>query len=289
MATHETKPTFASPSQAMDMQRLAGKLFLKMPQSKANKYLNTAEGQKRFMKDMSELLKLPAVQNERALAAIPTLIAYYQKVFGIDISEIKDMEFPDSDQFPAYMPVASNLDEDQIMEAFKKYFKKDIYRYKSPAAKNINRDEEAKIQPRPSGLYIIAHTGQDEPDTKHRNKSYDDAVAEKMVFATAKEYLLMTGYHMFTKGYFMDKAGWTRTASLWSDGCLVFGYWFGDNSELWLSDGFRDNRNSDNGPREKFQANHPPLNYFWGGFCVTYFNHPVAMRDISTSSPCVWM
>jgi hypothetical protein len=62
----------------------------------------------------------------------------------------------------------------------------------------------------------------------------------------------MTGFHKFTKGYFMDKVGWTRTSNLWSDGYLVHGLWRGGHSELWLSNGYRDSRHSDSGPRELF-------------------------------------
>ena len=196
-------------------------------------------------------MQLP-IQNDDAVLAKSFLIDYYQKVYGIDISEIYEMKFPDNKKFAHYMAVSPKINENQIMEALKAYFKINLGMYKSPVAKNINRAEEVKIQQRPSGLYVFAHKGEDEPDAEHLGKSYDDAVAAKVVFANAKEYLLMTGFHKFTKGYFMDKKGWTRTASLWSDGCLVGGGWRGDDSGLWLGSGGRDYRRSDSGPRELF-------------------------------------
>ena len=267
MGNRGTKPTFASPSQAMDMQRLAGKLFLKMPQSKANKYLNSAEGQKQFINELSELIKLKLpVQNEHALITIPFILDYYRKVEGIDVSEILEMDFPEHEYLRAFMVMSPLHDEDQIMEAQQKYFhKKDgfivatdeesrinLYKYMNPVAGNIDRKEETYFQKRPSGLYITAHSGEDKPDSKHRGKSYDDAVIEKMTIATVREYLRLNGLHKFTKGYFMDKAGWTRTASLWSDGFVVSGCWSVSDSKLYLSYGNRDYRFADNGPRELF-------------------------------------
>lgn len=251
MDKHETKPTLASMPQVIDMQRLAGKAFINMPKSKANQILRTDASQKAFMKKLSELCNFQ-IQNEQALVAIPLLIDYYNKVYGIDISDIAEMEFPEHATFQTFMAVSPKLDEDQIMMSLREYFKIELYRYKEPVAKNINRDEEAKIQKRPSGLYVFAHSGQDEPDTNHRNKSYDDAVAEKITFANAKEYLLMTGFHKFIKGYFMDKKGWTRTSSLWVGGNLVLGNWSDANSKLYLRNGGRDYGHADDGPRELF-------------------------------------
>ena len=52
---------------------------------------------------------------------------------------------------------------------------------------------------------------------------------------------------------------------LWSDGNLVNGYWNPSNGKLYLNNGNRDNRNSDNGPREKFLHINPTT---WSGFVL---------------------
>ena len=253
MSTTQKQPAkLASIEQVLDMQYQISLGLRKMPEAKAKYLLKDKNAMQKFVQKLYKELEIPT-QSEQVLAAIPLLIDYYSKVYGIDISEVAEMEFPEHATLQTFMAVSPKLgDEDQIMMSLREYFKINLYRYKEPVAKNVNRDEEAKIQKRPSGLYVFAHSGQDEPDTNHRNKSYDDAVAAKMTFANAKEYLLMTGFHKFTKGYFMDKKGWTRTASLWVDGYLVGGRWSDASSGLCLSNGVRGYGNAGSGPRELF-------------------------------------
>lgn len=241
----------ASTEQILDIQYQISLGLRKMPEAKAKLLLKDKKAFQQFVAKLYKELEIPT-QSEQVLIAIPLLIEYYNKVYGIDISEIAEMEFPEHGSFQTFMAVSPQMDEDRIMLSLREYFKMNTYRYKEPIASNINRDEEAKIQKRPSGLYVFAHGGGNEPDADHRNKSYDDAVAAKMTFANAKEYLLMTGFHKFTKGYFMDKKSWTRTSSLWLDGFLVDGYWSDGYSKLFVGNGYRDCRNTDSGPRELF-------------------------------------
>jgi hypothetical protein len=247
---NETK--LLSPTQLVDLQRLAGKAFMTMPKSNADKILSTDANQKAFIQKIKKLHSNDSTknQNETTQNQVAVLIDYYQKVFGIDISEISDMAFPEHETFKTYMAVSPLLNEDQIMDAFKKYFNIGLFQYKTPIASSIDRDEEKRIQKRSSGLYVFAHSGQDEPDQNHRGKSYNDAVAEQMIFANIKEYLLITGFHKFTKNIFMDKNGWTRTSSLWSDGSLVGADWHGNDSQLRVGNGYVDFRYSDFGPRQ---------------------------------------
>lgn len=252
MSTSQKQPAkLASIEQVLDMQYQISLGLRKMPEAKASYLLKDKNAMQKFVQNLYKELEIPT-QSEQALIAIPLLIEYYTKVYGIDISEIAEMEFPEHTSFQTFMAVSPQMDEDRIMLSLREYFKMNIYRYKEPIAANINRDEEAKIQKRPSGLYVFAHGGGDEPDADHRNKSYNDAVAAKMTFANAKEYLLMTGFHKFTKGYFMDKKGWTRTSSLWLVGHLVCGSWRDVSSLLYMSRGLRDVRDADYGPRELF-------------------------------------
>lgn len=192
-----------------------------------------------------ECLQLVA---EETVECKSLLERYFAEVYDLKV-DLARYNIPKVEGMPAYMAVPPQLDEDTIMEALKKKYGISLGRYKNPAAKNIDRSLE---QRRPQGLYVFAHRGDDRPDEMYRGKSYNDAIAEKMTFANAKEYLLMTGFHKFTKGYFMDKQGWTRTSSIWSDGDLVDGGWDEGGSKLWLGSSDRDNRDSDDGPRELF-------------------------------------
>jgi len=173
---------------------------------------------------------------------------YFKEVFKLKFN-LSKLKFPQKDGFNAYMVVSpqSQLNEDQIMNGFVKKWGIKVYKHLTPVAQKINRDAE---QPRPEGLYIFAHRGGDEPDAQHLGKSYNVAKGENILFANAKEYLLITGFHKYLKGYFMDKEGWTRTSSLWSDVKSVHGYWGEGDGRLYLHCGRPDSSGSNNGPRE---------------------------------------
>lgn len=92
-----------------------------------------------------------------------------------------------------------------------------------------------------------------ESDPKHKGKSYNDFIVEKdRSYMTMRQYLLMFIKVYQESGKCLDRKGWTRTASLWSDGSLVYGHWCSDFSGLWLHGGYRDGRDADDGPREQF-------------------------------------
>ena len=171
---------------------------------------------------------------------------YFQEVFELKV-DLSYTQFPEKFGFATFMAVPPTLDEDQIMKALTIKFGVNPYMYM--AAEKINREAEQK---RPEGLYVFAHVGGDEPDAQHLGKSYDDAIASGMLFLNAKEYLLVSGFHRWLKGHFMDKKGWTRTSSLWSDGFLVRGRWFEALRSLYLSDGYRGYCRPEDGPRELF-------------------------------------
>ncbi|MEK7118221.1 MAG: hypothetical protein AAB869_01295, partial [Patescibacteria group bacterium] len=139
---------------------------------------------------------------------------YFHQVYGHTL-DLAGIEFPEKEGFTTFMSAPPELDEDKIWECGTKYFKVNSYARKTPIASSIDRSFSL-AQKRPSGLYVFAHRGGDEPDVMHR-KSYDQGMTEDLTFANPKEYLLMTFFHRFVKGYFMDKNGWTRTSSLWSD------------------------------------------------------------------------
>lgn len=178
--------------------------------------------------------------------AAELLEEYFQKVYGHTIS-LAGVQFPEKGEFSAYMAVPPGLSEDTIMKRLIAHFGVNSFSWQSPIADNINRKLEQK---RPQGLYVFAHRGGDEPDDIHLNKSYDDAMAQNLIFLNPKEYLLVSGFHRYTRGHFMDLKGWTRTSSLWSGGFLVSGSWSGAGAKLYLLRGNRGSRHSDGGPRE---------------------------------------
>ena len=159
---------------------------------------------------------------------------YFWVVFNLRVDLSKEV-FSQKDDFSAFMVVPPELDEGIAIAAFVKKWGITIYQHLEPIAENINRNKE---QSRPKGLYVFAHRGGDESDKQYLNRSYNTGILTGRPFANALEYLLMTGFHKFTKGYFMDRKGWTRFSSLWSDGNLVGGQFIRSKDELRLRRGF---------------------------------------------------
>jgi hypothetical protein len=252
MAIKNQKQPFtpAPIEEILEIQHVISLGLCGMPAAKAKFLLKDKKALQQFVTKLYKELEIPT-QSKLILAAIPLLVDYYNKVYNIDISEIYEMEFPIHELFQTFMAVSPKHNEDEIMDAQKAFFKISFDQYETLIAGNINHEEETKLQKRPSGLYLIAHSGEDGPDTRHRNKSYNDAVAQGLIFATLKEYLLMTGFHRFTTGYFMDNEGSTRTSSLWLDGGLVCGRSIG-KLKLRLEHGSCDFQSIDYGPRELF-------------------------------------
>ena len=156
---------------------------------------------------------------------------------------------------PAYMVNPRMLNVDEIIARKEKYFKRrgDIknswYKYRDPIASNIDQSVE---QPRPAGLYIFAHVGDDEPDAKHIGESYDQATSQEIKFLNPEEYEYVSGFHLWKYKRFMDSKGWTRLSSLWSGGILVIARWRPYYQQFYVSDGNRDDCDSRDGVRELF-------------------------------------
>lgn len=237
-----------------------GTQFLDLSSAIANEICHYLENGGLTTKKLQELIKqkttIKKIARETAhqylqlvpdevVAAKELLEKYFLEVLKLKLNLAK-VAFPEHEAVKAYMANPPQLNEDQIMEKFADMWGIDVYKWLDPVAKKINRNIEQK---RPKGLYVFGHRGGDEPDDVHRNKSYNDAVKEGFPFASAKEYLLMTGFHKFTKDYFMDGDGWTRTSSLWSDGSLVNGDWRG---RLELDGGSPYRGSPARGPRELF-------------------------------------
>jgi hypothetical protein len=114
-------------------------------------------------------------------------------------------------------------------------------------------DKMEDIQPlpkgheRPQGSYLIRHQGGAEPDSEHLDKSYNDAMAEKITFLTYREYLIASIRNLWEHEVLFDVKGSTHTSSVWSGGYLVYSDSY--SGQLRLYDGYRDRRYTNGGPR----------------------------------------
>lgn len=186
--------------------------------------------------------------SSRKNPAAEDLEQYFKEVLNYKI-DLTGIPFPEKEGMPVYMVGGLPLNPSVIMERITSHFKVSPYSWKTLEEGAMIRDASQK---RPQGMYVFAHTGSDEPDTKHRNKSFDDFTTEGLQCMDPSEYLLSTGYHMWKHKKWMDVNGWTRTPSLWADGGLVIGRWRPGGSKLYLCDGNRDGRYRVGGPRELF-------------------------------------
>ena len=90
-----------------------------------------------------------------------------------------------------------------------------------------------------------------EPDLKHRKRSYDEYSTDGKKYMNLRQYLIaQMQYFKETKKH-LDVDGWTRLSDLWVDGGLVYGRWDDVDSGLYLSNGGRGGRDARNGPREQ--------------------------------------
>ena len=173
---------------------------------------------------------------------------YFKEVLDHSV-DLTGLPFPEKEGMPAYMVGGLPMTTAVIMERIISHFKVGQYVWKTLEEGAMIRDLSQK---RPQGMYVFAHTGSDEPDTKHRKKSFDDFTSEKLQCMDPSEYFLSTGFHMWKHSRWMDVKGWTRLSSLWSVGYAVCGDFHPGNQRLYLCDGLRDYRGADAGPRELF-------------------------------------
>lgn len=189
-----------------------------------------------------------------AQAHIPFLERYYADVFGITI-DLSGVIFPENTKLRSYMAVDPRLDESDILEGIRDFFGlsknlSDNYAYYNSVAEFIDHERDDRIQPRPDGLYVFAHSGEREPDARYRGASYYNAVNAGRMFATVKEYLHITGFYRYMQGHFVDIAGCTRTSSHWKDGTVVGCRWDKGNSEIRIGSCSAGGKNKKFGIRE---------------------------------------
>ncbi len=173
---------------------------------------------------------------------------YFREVFDYTL-DLSNITFPEKIGFPVYMAVPQDISEDEIAKRIAAYFKVGLGTYSSSVTSSVKRDFE---QIRPQGLYVFVHRGGDEPEFEYRNKSYDDVAELGVLFLNIKEYLLVTGFHRWTKGYFMDIKGWTRTSSFQSSRYMFRGCWNKESDQLCLYRSRSGRRYPSNGLRELF-------------------------------------
>lgn len=142
---------------------------------------------------------------------------YFKEVYGYDIS-LESSVFPSQGHLPAYMAIPPDLDLNKIFTSGCSYFKIQGYARDLSTSNCINKEME---QERPDGLYVIAHTGGDDPERAHLEKSYSMAKEEGLHFLNIKEYLLVFFFHFFKYGRAMDQFCTTYTSSFWEEGTFL--------------------------------------------------------------------
>lgn len=183
-----------------------------------------------------------------ALAPADPLVKYkkdlekfFLKVYDLKL-DLSSMNFPVKEGFGHFMVKPAGLGADAIFAAFGKI---DLPSWKYMDGSIVKKKKSE--QERPTETYVFAHKGGAEPDAEHLGKSYDDFIAEGAVYLTIDEYMLIEQFMWLKFKIHLDVKGWTRTTTLDSDGCVMFGRWYAGGCELsWLNRGGRD---AGGGPR----------------------------------------
>lgn len=142
-----------------------------------------------------------------------------------------------------------NVKTSDILAEARKFFKVWVWR----------EDTIDTELPAPKETVTVSFKKSIESDKEHKGKSYNDFSVEKdATYMTARQYLLLC-IHVFKEtGEHLDVIGWTRTSSLWSDGCLVDGCFLPVDREVGLGHGGRDFRGPGCGPRASISVESVP-------------------------------
>lgn len=195
-------------------------------------------------------LKLSFMQQE-LIYQVWRQVEFYKTIFEIDMSVLHETQFNttnwDSNYMPTVLAMSPKHSIGEIDEVVKDKFGKGIYNYKNPNTEI----QTTAMDKRPTGIYLLACTDQDEPDEKWRNKSYNYSKG-KINFFQPKEYKIGQCYRLYRFLKMWDIKGYARLDGVWSDGFLVCGDAGSDGSELGLNNGDVSIENPEYGPRELF-------------------------------------
>lgn len=142
--------------------------------------------------------------------------------------------------------IPTNLSAEQLFALCQKHF---------PSWKYYeDLDEQMAKQIRPTGTYVIGYRGGVEPDTLHRNKSYDSAMSEGLIFMNPKERMVAELRYAVPNGSYLhrhlDVKGVTITSSLASDGSAFYACWFPSAGEFDVRGSARSRAHPGCGPRQ---------------------------------------
>lgn len=236
----------ASSEQVMEIQYQIGRALLRTPQTVAKRILGNKTAFQKFIQAIAKELEIP-MQSEEVIRQLNLIIAFYKEVCDTDVSFIleTEKEIVLEGEFQTLGLIISSLSINDMMEAYKKKWKINLSQYSD--TRNIE-DRQARPE---ADFQLFTHRGGETPDRKFLGLSFNQYIATPETFANAKEYIAMQGYAKFAPGGdWLDRRGWTKTTSCWSDGKLVYGGWDSDYSRLGLFWGNLSDRFPESGPRQ---------------------------------------
>ncbi|OGZ10964.1 MAG: hypothetical protein A3C93_04075 [Candidatus Lloydbacteria bacterium RIFCSPHIGHO2_02_FULL_54_17] len=181
---------------------------------------------------------------EMELIPDPRLTAEQQFWVKLGVAvEIDDLMVPECPaDFTEIAIIPASLTNEQLFVLCAKHF---------PSWKYYDDlDKCTAQQARPTNTYAVGYRGGVEPDLEHRNKSYDVATKEGLIFMNPKERLVAELRYFVRTGRHLDEKGWTITSSLASGGCALCAGWY-PSSGTFDVDGYgRSCAGSADGPRQ---------------------------------------
>ncbi len=137
---------------------------------------------------------------------------YFLDVYGLT-TDLSQFRFPALAGLPGYMAVPPELSISAIIDGIKKTYAVEV----DTVGRDVKDFKDHHSQERPNSLYAFIHRDQESADPILNGKDILRISAANTKSATLKEYLLINGFHRFTKGRFMNgpQHNSTVTSSFW--------------------------------------------------------------------------
>ncbi len=239
MQTHATDHTPATPEQ---LAILTGEIALAVAKAKPSAAV------------VQRLLGSKAATRKTLIATLAALginpapdprLVHSQNLWaklGLPLDIVYDLVMPD---IPADWPgiaIIPPVSNEALFALCKKHFP--LWKYYD------NLDDVMEEQDRPKRAYVLGHRGGVEPDQEHRNKSYDAATSEGLIFLIQKERICIELLYFAETGKHLDVVGVTITSSLAAGGIAFCAYWCSDDRGFRVSGGRSGDADSADGPRQ---------------------------------------
>ncbi len=172
-------------------------------------------------------------------------ITFWKTQFNTDIPETDIIPpQPEHLSYLSWSPEKSLRNCDEVLQKYKEQFGEDnIYCYYDSIDESIQTQQD-----RTEESYWYWHKGEEEPDKRHRGKSYDVFSKEETKYMIPFEGIVFAYEYRLSTGKMLDIDGVTYFHALYSGGNVIL--MCENDSEFYFDYNYRNRSNDKYGPRE---------------------------------------